>query len=379
MYDNNGLIRAKENYIVFSFPYQFIGIASQTAVILTKLNPTSAIQISWDISQFSLAQSKYFNSYYYNQYWFYLDSKGNVCVDKLNQPLKLTQNGRNIVEISKYSLPLNTQYTVYYQLMSQNFPFSKQYATFLIDIGQSYPYTLVQGIIPSVAKIVQVNLQDVVYVNIQLHTDFLYRIIFAQFLITLNYNNVQHTITQISNQFFFILEDYFPLPDFTKTVSVNLEYQIYDQVLQQSIPIPSGNQPSVIYVRAPPSPISLKITQTLGPFSSSNYNLYVTVSIRILVVISGEDPEDSNKWIISYFITFALIELFFGIGLCSLMYYAIKKAILKAQTNTALKFMGARLLLLAFSNQQFNSPQLSFIKQNKKLNYFSQFYQLFYV
>ncbi|KAL4477598.1 hypothetical protein ABPG74_002748 [Tetrahymena malaccensis] len=282
IYDNTGIIRARGDFTVFSLPYQFIGTTSYTPVVLTKLNPTSDIQISQDISQFQLAQSKYFNPYYYIQYWFCLDSKGNACVDKLNKPLKLTQNGSNIVEISKYSLPLNTQYTVYYQLMSQNFPFSKQYATFQIDTGQSYPYALVQGIIPSPIKIVQVNLQDVVYVNIQLHTDFPYRIVFAQFTITLGYNSVQHSLVQISNQFSFILEDYFPTPDFTQTVSVSLQYQIYDQILQQSIPIPSGNQPSVIYVRAPPTQISLNINQ----------QPYVSFQDKITIAFN---PTDNQK------------------------------------------------------------------------------------
>ncbi|EAR96647.2 LMBR1-like motif protein (macronuclear) [Tetrahymena thermophila SB210] len=275
------------DYIVFIFPYQFIGTASYTPVILTKLNPTSTIQISQDISQFSLAQSKYFNPYYYIQYWFCVDSKGNVCVDKSNQTLKLTQNGSNIVEISQYSLLLNTQYTIYYQLMSQNFPFSKQYAAYQIDTGQSYPFALVQGIIPSATKTVQVNLQDVVYISIQLHTDFPYRIIFAQFQITLSYNNVQHSIAQVSNQFSIILEDYFPSPDFTQTVSVSLKYQIYDQILQQSIPTPSGNQPQVIYVRAPHSPVQLQINQ----------QPYVSFQDKVNVIFNPTD----NKQLYQFF------------------------------------------------------------------------------
>ncbi|EAR96651.2 transmembrane protein, putative (macronuclear) [Tetrahymena thermophila SB210] len=259
VFDINGILRGKGYIQYINLAYQFLGQNSLTPISQSKLNPTANIQIAQDTSQFILSQAKYFNPQFYIQTWFCLDSNGNPCLDPQQKPLKLIQNGSNIVKISANSLPLNTQYTIYYQLMNQGFPFSKQYASYQIDSGNSYPYAIIQGIIPQGLQFVRVNLQDVVYVSIQLHTDFAYKISYAQYTLTLSYNNVQHTIQQVSNQFSFILQDYFPNPDFSQLVGVHLTYSIYDFYFQQNIPQLNSNPPSTIYVIPPPSPISLTI------------------------------------------------------------------------------------------------------------------------
>ncbi|KAL4477604.1 hypothetical protein ABPG74_002754 [Tetrahymena malaccensis] len=254
VYDINGVVRGKGYIQYANFAFQYLGQASYNPIVLTKLNPTTNISINQDTSQFVLSQAKYFNPQYYIQTWFCLDSNGNVCVDSQNKPLKLTQNGSNLVQISSNSLPLNTQYTMYYQLMSQGYPFSKQYASYLIDTGTTNPFLIVQGVIPSLQQPVKVNLQDVIYVSMQLHTDFTYKIGYAQYTLTLNQNNVKHTIQQTSNQFSFILQDYYPTPDYTQPlVSVDLSYSIFDYYFNQNIPLPNGSNPSTVYLNTPPS------------------------------------------------------------------------------------------------------------------------------
>ncbi|KAL4496589.1 hypothetical protein ABPG72_015950 [Tetrahymena utriculariae] len=253
IYDKNGVIRGKGHIQYNNFAIQFLGEASYNPISITKQNPTSNISITQDTSQFILSSAKYFNPQYYIQRWFCLDQNGNDCLDALKKPLKLIQNGSNLVQISANSMPLNTQYTIYYQLMIQDYPFSKQYASYLVDTGASYPYALIQGIIPGGFQQVSVNLQDVVYINEQLHTDFAYKIGYAQYTLTLNYNNVKHTITQVSNQFSFILQDYYPTPDYTQqVVGVDITYSIYDYYFQQNIPIPNGSQPQTIFLNIPP-------------------------------------------------------------------------------------------------------------------------------
>ncbi|EAS00590.2 transmembrane protein, putative (macronuclear) [Tetrahymena thermophila SB210] len=70
----------------------------------------------------------------------------------------------------------------------------------------------------------------------------------------------------------------------------------------------------------------------------------------ILVVISGQNPQQANIWIGSYFLTLFINEYLIGIPICCLMYYTAKKLVSKVENPIILQIIGTGLLIEAFKN-----------------------------
>ncbi|KAL4446933.1 hypothetical protein ABPG74_014905 [Tetrahymena malaccensis] len=70
----------------------------------------------------------------------------------------------------------------------------------------------------------------------------------------------------------------------------------------------------------------------------------------ILVVISGQNPQQANIWIGSYFLTLFINEYLIGIPICYLMYYTAKKVVKKVENPIILQIIGTGLLIEALKN-----------------------------
>ncbi|KAL4495654.1 hypothetical protein ABPG72_014123 [Tetrahymena utriculariae] len=70
----------------------------------------------------------------------------------------------------------------------------------------------------------------------------------------------------------------------------------------------------------------------------------------ILVVISGQNPQQANIWIGSYFLTLFINEYLIGIPICCLMYYVAKKLVKKVENPIILQIIGTGLLIEAFKS-----------------------------
>ncbi|EWS74209.1 transmembrane protein, putative (macronuclear) [Tetrahymena thermophila SB210] len=248
--NSQGFAISRSNLVYLNYNIQYIpNIEKQ----MNNVNPQNEFWIEVDITQFQIAESKSIDPQYTSQSWICSDENNQPCINIHQQPLYIDQQG-NKMKLNKNQLLLNTDYFFFYQFESKKYQFSYQFQKFSVNTGQTYAYATIQGQQGDI-----INIQDFINIIIYIHTDFPYQIEQALYKLTLIQNGLEKTLTSVTNQFSFQIQDYFPNPDFSQNpTTLSISYSVYDYLFQQTIFIQDLSKQFILKI-SPPDLINIKI------------------------------------------------------------------------------------------------------------------------